>query len=341
MIFTRSTLLALVTASLVSAHMKMTQPLPLTFESNPDLNAPMKDSTFPCNVIDFGGLINGPGGSPVETWAAGSQQTFAIGGGASHGGGSCQAVLSEDKGQTWKVIQEFIGSCPLASTYSFNVPKDAKSGNALFGWTWFNRVGNREMYMNCASVTITGGGSGLGDYKNMFIANLPSQSTCITKEMEDIDFTEASCGGGGAPVPGSVSGTDNSAPPNAGTEPSTPISSPVPVPDDENTGSKPLPPVASPIPVPDNDYTDPCNSSISAPLADPTSKPAPISEPTSTGRAIPVVTDAPASPSTGPTYDDGMWHPDKYPSWKPNGQKIKRAPFKLRGFRRGIFGGPA
>lgn len=31
-------------------------------------------------------------------------------------------------------------------TQSFTLPAEAPSGQALFAWNWFNRVGNREMY---------------------------------------------------------------------------------------------------------------------------------------------------------------------------------------------------
>lgn len=31
-------------------------------------------------------------------------------------------------------------------TNSFTIPKAAPSGEAVFSWTWFNRLGNREMY---------------------------------------------------------------------------------------------------------------------------------------------------------------------------------------------------
>lgn len=73
---------------------------------------------------------------------------IAIAGGAPHNGGSCQASLSEDGGKTFRVIKSYEGNCPVAGTeYTFNVPMDAKDGTALFAWTWFNKVGNREMYV--------------------------------------------------------------------------------------------------------------------------------------------------------------------------------------------------
>lgn len=71
--------------------------------------------------------------------------------------------LSYDNGKSWKVMKSFIGGCPSGppnesadhAIGSFTVPPEAESGGALFAWTWFNRIGNREMYMSCAAVTIT------------------------------------------------------------------------------------------------------------------------------------------------------------------------------------------
>ena len=43
------------------------------------------------------------------------------------------------------------------STFQYTVPSDFAPGDYTLGVTWFNRVGNREMYMFCAPVTLTGG----------------------------------------------------------------------------------------------------------------------------------------------------------------------------------------
>lgn len=42
------------------------------------------------------------------------------------------------------------------TAWTFTLPNDTPAGDALFAWSWFNQIGNREMYMNCARVTITG-----------------------------------------------------------------------------------------------------------------------------------------------------------------------------------------
>jgi len=85
-------------------------------------------------------------------------------------------------------VKSYIGKCPVQSggSFDFNVPKETKSGEVIFAWSWFNRVGNREMYMNCAVVTIANGGSGLSNYPDIFVANL--DDSCGTDEGFDVDF---------------------------------------------------------------------------------------------------------------------------------------------------------
>lgn len=59
--------------------------------------------------------------------------------------------------------------------FNFTIPEGLQNGQATLAWTWFNAVGNREMYMNCAAVEISGGAddeSGMSDLPELFIANL-------------------------------------------------------------------------------------------------------------------------------------------------------------------------
>lgn len=64
---------------------------------------------------------------------------------AAHSGGSCQASLSFDDGETWKVLHSFQGGCPRGArlgsnmagsnqTFPFLVPENTKAGKALFSW---------------------------------------------------------------------------------------------------------------------------------------------------------------------------------------------------------------
>lgn len=215
---------------LVSAHMELTSPAPLKGAKNPntktadyEMTTPLSTSgsNYPCRGhLD---VIGTPEGASVASWPAGSQQSFTIGGGAAHGGGSCQASFSEDGGKSFKVARSYVGGCPVADKpFTFTVPADIKAGPAIFAWTWFNEIGNREMYMNCASVTITGaGGQGLSNYPDVFKANIGNG--CSTTEGSDLAFPNpgsdvlenstktgppvGTCGGSGPSGPGNGSGS--------------------------------------------------------------------------------------------------------------------------------------
>lgn len=160
----------------------------------------------------------------------GSTQKLSFTGSAVHGGGSCQVSLTTDlkptKGSTFKVIHSIEGGCPARNaagnlgdnptaanpdTYQFTIPNDLAPGDYTLAWTWFNKIGNREMYMNCAPVTVTGGNGGsanatakrdegslvddtifgkraggsLNSLPDMFIANI---GNCKTNETVDLVF---------------------------------------------------------------------------------------------------------------------------------------------------------
>ncbi|RSL71672.1 hypothetical protein CEP53_001420 [Fusarium sp. AF-6] len=199
-----SAALALGLAGLAQAHMEMTSPPPFKSKSNPHANgdvdysmtAPLEagGGNFPCK--GYHSLFGTAAGASVADWKAGGSYSMTITGGANHGGGSCQASLSFDKGETWKVIHSYVGNCPGAGTtsYDFKVPADTPSGEAIFAWTWFNQIGNREMYMNCAAVTIGGGSSSkkrasaLSSRPSMFVANVGNG--CSTEEGSDLEFPE-------------------------------------------------------------------------------------------------------------------------------------------------------
>ncbi|KAL2675089.1 hypothetical protein Neosp_011269 [[Neocosmospora] mangrovei] len=159
------------------------------------MTAPLEagGGNFPCK--GYHSLFGTPAGASVADWKAGGSYSMTITGGANHGGGSCQASLSFDKGETWKVIHSYVGNCPGAGTtsYDFKVPSDTPSGEAIFAWTWFNQIGNREMYMNCAAVTIGGGSSkkrasALSSRPSMFVANV--NNGCSTEEGSDLEFPD-------------------------------------------------------------------------------------------------------------------------------------------------------
>ncbi|KAI8935020.1 hypothetical protein NX059_008685 [Plenodomus lindquistii] len=210
---------------IVSAHMQMLIPSPLR-----DPNSNRKDEPKDYNILtplhadgsDFackGYQWNTPWTS-VATYEAGNSYKMTLKGSATHGGGSCQLSLSCDGGVHFKVIKSIIGGCPMEKQYPFTIPPEfAKSEEAtcLFAWTWFNKIGNREMYMNCAVVTIVpnkrkGGRrppstpntpmlkgrdvsranaaaqSLLAGYPDLFVANLKNVNSCTIKETVDAIF---------------------------------------------------------------------------------------------------------------------------------------------------------
>ena len=205
MMFTSATWAAAALAffSTVNAHMIMKSPVPYGKDT---LNSSPLDDTgddFPCKqrtgVYDISQMNNIPVGVPQELTFTGS---------AVHGGGSCQVSVTLDqkptKNSQWKVIHSIIGGCPSnvtgnlvanadgdgAAVFQFTMPKGMPNGQYTLGWTWFNKVGNREMYMNCAPITVTGGGndnSVMEKLPDMFVANIPFE-TCNVPENFNYQF---------------------------------------------------------------------------------------------------------------------------------------------------------
>ncbi|RPB05492.1 hypothetical protein L873DRAFT_1663248 [Choiromyces venosus 120613-1] len=152
-----------------SAHMSMSDPPPLRYKTNPyktvedyDYSSPLSPSgsNYPCK--GYHKDLGTPSAKSVATWSRGGSYKFQLAGSATHAGGSCQASLSFDRGNTWTLIKSWVGGCVKPEpggdqTFEFKIPSDVPGGEALFAWTWFNNQGNREMYMNCAVVTISGG----------------------------------------------------------------------------------------------------------------------------------------------------------------------------------------
>ncbi|KAJ2612353.1 hypothetical protein H4S08_002737 [Coemansia sp. RSA 1365] len=124
---------------------------------------------------------NTPWPEPVAKWTAGQSITVEFEGSAVHGGGHCQFSLSYDGGKTFAVVHQLIKYCFVGgdgvpggrtNKYTFDLPKNVPSSDkVVFAWSWINNLGNREFYMNCADVTISGGSSSSYTGKQMVIAN--------------------------------------------------------------------------------------------------------------------------------------------------------------------------
>jgi len=258
-------------ASSVFAHVEIQNPPPFRSKFNKlidqstvdfDNNAPLKPNSteFPCKgfVDDFN---SSPAGDSTATWAAGVNQTLTLFGSATHNGGSCQLSLSYDQGKTFRVIKSIEGKCAGGkngdNTFDFTVPADAKTGKAIFAWTWFNHTGNREMYMNCAAVDITGSGtSTLDDLPEIFTANIGGD--CTTTENIDIVFPNA-----GPDV--DVLSNQFLGPPNCGNSDSPPADSPSANSTDPTDPADPADP--TPTPTDSADPTDPADSTETAAAA--------------------------------------------------------------------------
>ncbi|KAI1765583.1 lytic polysaccharide monooxygenase [Hypoxylon sp. FL1150] len=199
-----------VTAGLVAAvnaHMKMATPAP--FDPSALTNAPLdaSGSDFPCK---FGSGYSATGGT-TNTYALGSQQTLSFIGQATHGGGSCQVSITYDTTPTsssvFKVIHSIEGGCPAKNTsgnlgddasaedpytYPYTIPSDIPAGKATIAWTWFNKVGNREMYMNCGALELTGTGGDQANFDklpDMLVLNIGGKPDTI--ESYDYKFQDA------------------------------------------------------------------------------------------------------------------------------------------------------
>lgn len=224
MSFAKFAVLAAVAAPAL-AHMKMTDPKPFRYDTDSDYLAPLSSAAqFPCKGYA------GDGGPATGTLTAGSTFSVQLSGSAVHGGGSCQFSLSYDGGKTFGVIHQIIGGCPTENQ-KFDVPVPAglpSSQNAIFAWTWFNKIGNREIYMNCAPVEVMGS-SGSIELPRMFEANVPGGNGCTVPETTDVDFNnpQVSCAnpitpdqkvtlGSGAPTMPPTGGNSTTTPPTGG-----------------------------------------------------------------------------------------------------------------------------
>ncbi|KAM5441594.1 hypothetical protein MferCBS31731_003274 [Microsporum ferrugineum] len=234
MVYSKALVAAAATVmGLANAHMIMESPVPFNpqnLDSSPLLRS---GGDYPCkftqNKETGGSYLPGEFDSSKNQFAIGEKIPLTFRGSAVHGGGSCQVSLTTDKSPTknseFKVIHSILGGCPAnvdgnlpedpnghgASKFEFQIPPSIAPGEYTLAWTWFNRIGNREMYMNCAPIKVTGGSkkrweptpkrdprsltplSKRADMPNIFIANIeiPSQPYCQTAEGMDVMFPDS------------------------------------------------------------------------------------------------------------------------------------------------------
>ena len=227
-------------------------------------------------------------------------------------GGSCQISLSYDNGANFRVIHSIIGGCPLTPSYSFTVPKDAPNGNkVLLAWTWFNEVGNREMYMNCAVVDIVGGSySGTLNTPDIFRANTFG-GPCITPEGVDFVFPNPgdSVEYGGAyatkkpsgPTPITGCPNSNSSPPPPGQDGPTNNSTTTTPQQGQPTTTGYTNPTSMPAPVP---TTTPTTQQAPVPTTQQVPVPTTQQVPVPTTQQAPVPTTIESQPTTSSPCDN-------------------------------------
>lgn len=258
--FTLATIAAAVAfLPMIEGHLHMANPG--TYRDGDPLPPLAEDgSNFPCAVSSF---ANSDGEGP--TLNPGQSAQIMLQGTAVHSGGSCQVSITYDqppnKNSVWKVMKSYEGGCPVnvngnlpnapggplsnnLPPLGYTVPTDIPAGKATVAWTWFNKSGNREMYMRCHKATIGGSGS-KGAYDalpNMFVANI-APTTCKVPEGINLKFpnpgTQVQGSGDGDPT-GDCGSKGGSAPP-----PTTGPSPPPPPPE-----NKPLPPPVANSPPP-------------------------------------------------------------------------------------------
>jgi hypothetical protein len=208
MMFKSNLIAALMGASMVNAHMIMSSPTPYSKDSLNNSPLAADGSDFPCKLRD--NAFEAPATETII--GIGESHALTFEGSATHGGGSCQISLTEDlqpsKSSSWKVIKSFEGGCPAnvdgnlavgtvdSAQFNFTIPDGISAGKYTLAWTWFNRIGNREMYMNCAPITVSGGSSKrsaeelekrAATFPPLFVANV---NGCTTTEGVDIRFPQ-------------------------------------------------------------------------------------------------------------------------------------------------------
>jgi hypothetical protein len=100
---------------------------------------------FPCK-----GFPKGPSTKTIN----GNIVNIKLEGSATHGGGHCQFGVTYDD-STFVVLKTVTDNCLTSGmNYNFDLPSNIPSGDITVFWTWINRIGNREYYMECADITI-------------------------------------------------------------------------------------------------------------------------------------------------------------------------------------------
>jgi hypothetical protein len=194
----------------VQAHLSMTQPEMFAnhkqnegFVLNP---LDPSGSDFPCQGGTPDATI--PSGNKYEL---GSSGTLQIQGSAVHSGGSGQVVISykfppSNNQDDWYVLTSYQGNHPInvdgnlpegdnnsIAPMQFKVHESLPKGKAIIAWNWFNKSGNREHYMKCATVSIGGSeeevpNAQISELPTMFRANSDGGKCTVPEGVSSIKF---------------------------------------------------------------------------------------------------------------------------------------------------------
>ncbi|KAH8836593.1 hypothetical protein MCOR27_011050 [Pyricularia oryzae] len=190
-------------AATANAHLQMMTPAPFPgYNSGPW--GPQPDGTF--NPFPCQGKMTGGTATDLKLGSSGNKLVFK--GSAVHSGGSCQVSLTYEanltKDTVWRTITSFHGGCPikfdgnmppnaeavLDSGLTYDVPADIPAGDAKIAWTWINKSGHREFYMQCGPVKLSGPGGPKANFEKlpeMVVANVEG-FPCKTEEGKDYKF---------------------------------------------------------------------------------------------------------------------------------------------------------
>lgn len=126
---------------------------------------------FPCKGF--------PKGPSTATFTSRSIP-IVLEGTATHEGGHCQFGITYD-GNTFLVLETIRSNCLLNGlSFTLNLPQNIPDGEVTLFWSWVNKIGNREYYMECADITLATGNSNKNvdlSGKELLVVNLPGYPT--------------------------------------------------------------------------------------------------------------------------------------------------------------------
>ncbi|KAJ2816476.1 hypothetical protein IWW50_006486, partial [Coemansia erecta] len=139
---------------------------------------------YPCRNTSAG---------PVQgTLVAGQDAKVFFDGTATRQGGDCQFAISYDKGATFAVLWDKLGSCLLDTVnggYEVPIPERLPAAkDAVFAWTFIPSSGPRSYFMNCVDVRVENYGKQEKYTGHELLAvNVPGKSTLapVTSQSND------------------------------------------------------------------------------------------------------------------------------------------------------------